>query len=135
MNRRAEVVVLVLILLLVVGLVVPMVLQVQMWEGRMRCWDSQKSLGLGMQNYQAHFGHFPPSTVDQAGLSPDRRLSWYVEVWGFMSGGEELLLDKGLAWDAEENRTPKYRLPKDNDRVEVIGQVGWLTCPSNPSRG
>jgi prepilin-type processing-associated H-X9-DG protein len=37
--------------------------------------------------------------------------------------------------DAEENRDPKYRVPKDNDRVEVIGQVGWLTCPSNPSRG
>ena len=51
-----------------------------------------------------------------------------------MIGGEKLLLDEALPWDAEENWDPKYVVSKDHDRVEVIGQLGWLTCSSNPNR-
>jgi prepilin-type processing-associated H-X9-DG protein len=135
MNRRAEVVVAALILLVVIGLVLPPVVRVREAAGRMGCINNLKSLGLGLQGYQDWCEHFPAGTIENTDLPPDRRLSWHVELYGFMIGGRELLLDKGLPWDAPENRDPKYRVPKDNDRVEVIGQLGWLTCPSNPNRG
>lgn len=134
MSRRAEVVVVALILLVVGGLILPAVVAVRDAAGRIQCTNNLKSLGLGLQNYRDCYGHFPPGTVDNPALPPDRRLSWHVDLWGFMIGGEELLLDKTAAWDADENREPRYSIPKDNNRVEVIGQLGWLTCPSNPSR-
>jgi hypothetical protein len=134
MTRRAEVVVVFLILLVVGGLVAVFVGKVREAAGRVQCQNNLRSLGLGIQNYRDYAGHFPPGTVENLALPPDHRLSWHVDLYGFMIGGEKLLLDRGLPWDAEENRDPKYSVSKDNNRIEVIGQVAWLTCPSNPNR-
>jgi hypothetical protein len=100
MNRRAEVVVVALILVVLGGLAAPFVAKVREAQARGDCQNSLRSLALGLQPYKDCYGHFPPGTLDQPGLPPDRRLSWHVDLWGFVIGGEELLLDRRLAWDA-----------------------------------
>jgi prepilin-type processing-associated H-X9-DG protein len=135
MSRRAEVVVIVLIALVVGGLAVPAAVCVRDNAARIQCHNNLKQLGLGLWNYQDCCGYSPPGTVHNPGLPPDKRLSWHVDLYGYMIGGEKLLLDKNLPWDAEESREPSYSVPKDGNRVEVVGQLGWLTCPSNPNRG
>src|SRR5262249_46519209 len=134
MIRRSDVIIVALVLLAVGGLFVNKILYVQESSKRYMCSDHLRSLGRALDIHQDFYGHFRAGTVASPDLPPDRRLSWYIEVWGFLTDGGKLLFDKNLPWDAEGNLEPKYRAPKDNDRVEVIGEVGWLVCPKNPSQ-
>jgi prepilin-type processing-associated H-X9-DG protein len=133
-TRRANFIVAAVVLLLLAGLLLPQILFIREAAKRIQCQNNLKSLGQALDCYQGVNGHYPPGTVVNADLPPDRRLSWHVDLHAFMVGGEKLLLNKDEPWDAEENREPKYSVPKDNNRVEVIGQPTWLTCPSNPNR-
>jgi prepilin-type processing-associated H-X9-DG protein len=135
MIRRADAVIVALMLLVVAGLILPAVGRVLEASRRISCRNNLWNLGHGLEGHIGWRGHFPPGTVANPDLPPDRRLSWHVEVWGFMIGGWKLLLDKDLAWDADANREPKYGVgPRDQHQVVEIGQLTWLTCPANLNR-
>jgi hypothetical protein len=94
-------------------------------------------LGSGLLNYHDTYGHFPPGTVPNPGFPPDKRLSWYVEAWGFVGDGQiRLLIDRAAEWDYHVNIVPKCELRYERNkwRVEDLGEWGTWLCPSNPSR-
>jgi Protein of unknown function (DUF1559) len=109
MFRRVDLIVVAVVLLLAAFFVVPQILFIREAAKRIGCQNNLKSLGQALEGYQMVYGRFPSGTVGDADLPPDRRLSWHVELYGFMLGGNNNhLLNKNLPWDAEENREPKY---------------------------
>jgi prepilin-type processing-associated H-X9-DG protein len=132
--RQVAAIIVSLLLLVGGGLLVMSVNFVRESARRIQCGNNLHALGQGLIQYRDTQGHFPPGTVGNTNLPPDKRLSWHIETWGFMIGGEKLLIDKALAWDADVNREPKFSVPKDQGQIIPIGNVAWLTCPANPNR-
>ena len=88
---------------------------------RSQCANNLEQIALGLNDYAA--AHplyregagtepaFPAGTVANPGLSPERRLSWLVEVLPFVE--QKALferIDRKAAWDAEAN-APATRQP------------------------
>ena len=133
MSRRAEVVVVGLIVLVVGGLVVVLIGRFQEAQAQEKCWNNLRQIGLGLEHYRQHEQYFPPGTIFNETLTPDRRLSWYVEAWDYVGDPmTELLLNTQAAWDDEDNRKPRQRLRLVITQQETAGDPSWLTCPRGP---
>ncbi len=94
-------------------------------------------LGLGLANYHETYGQFPPGTVPNPLLPPEKRLSWYVEAWAFVGDGQVgLLIDKAAEWDYHLNIVPKCTLRDANGGWRVVDVGEWLTwrCPANTNQ-
>jgi prepilin-type processing-associated H-X9-DG protein len=53
------------------------------------CTNNLRQIGQAVNTYSDHhIGHFPPATVPNAALTPDRRLSWEAAIVPFLSQGE-----------------------------------------------
>jgi hypothetical protein len=76
--------------------------------------------------------------VPNAGLPPDKRLSWLVQVYpGFMNGGHRSHIDTTKAWDAEENCPPweSVRVGYEGQtREELVGELKVFLCPASSAR-
>jgi hypothetical protein len=60
---------------------------------RAQCVNNLKQVALALHNYHASYGSFPPGTVGDRTLPPDRRLSWMALMFGFLSQGLQLIID------------------------------------------
>jgi prepilin-type processing-associated H-X9-DG protein len=134
MRRRITVLVLVLVVVVVGGLLVTFVGRVRDAAARSQCVNNLKQLGLGLETYRDTFASFPPGTVPNEGLPPERRLAWLVDTLPFM---DQIYIpfDRSQAWDAAVNREPKVsRIDEDVDKDDVLGEVAGLRCPANEAR-
>src|SRR5207245_583218 len=84
--------------------VVPVIYMVREAEGRIACTNNLKQLGIALGDYHGAHGEFPPATLPNVNLPPERRLSWLVLLLPYIEARPQLLLDRAKAWDAEENR-------------------------------
>ncbi|HEY7159032.1 MAG TPA: DUF1559 domain-containing protein [Gemmataceae bacterium] len=83
------------------------------------CTNNLRLLGQAVNRYGDHNnGQFPPATVLNASLSPERRLSWEAAIVPHLSEGtaagkkwEELAREIAFqeAWDAAANDTPRQK--------------------------
>ena len=100
-----------------------------------QCQGHLKYLIINLHNYHSVNGSFPPGTVPNPGLPPERRLGWLVELWPQMFFDSVPMIDKTKAWDAAPNWPLKLggapgvtfvgRTLADTDR--------GMTCPDDPA--
>jgi prepilin-type processing-associated H-X9-DG protein len=95
----------VMVLLLVGGLLLVGIRKANESASRMNCGSRLKQIGLTILNYQSTNNYFPPATVANSNLPPDRRLSWLTGSLPYLEGNDLYqCLERQKAWDADENR-------------------------------
>src|SRR5262249_54346209 len=120
------------IALTAVWLVSAAVVKVRDAATRAQCMNNLHVIGGALDNYHETNACLPRGTVPNTNLSPERRLSWTVEICPtYIKGGYKLLLDRTKAWDAPENCPPRCTI-KEKDGEELFGQVKIFACPANP---
>jgi hypothetical protein len=138
MRSLVQVLVVLLILADGTGMALVVVAKTREAAARMECCNHLRLVGMELAYYPDTYGRFPSGTLSNESLPPERRLSWYVDAWGFVGDGQcGLLLDKTKAWDSEENRVPMMRcsLPTGDGWEDVpVGEPPSWRCPSNPQR-
>ena len=112
----------------VLGLLVIVFTTLQVRSQRLECLNNLRQVGDAVLKYEDAHKAFPPGTVANADLPPDRRLSWLTTLPPFMdqrtataqtmqARGEQL--DPALAWDAgadaavAHTAAPLFRCPAD----------------------
>jgi hypothetical protein len=96
-------------------------------------------IAIGLCNYQDTFNCFPPGTIANPALPPEKRLSWYVATWGYVGDGQlGLDIDRSKAWDTEGNVEPRIRFHdyegQGQEWEEPLGHFPEWLCPANPNR-
>jgi prepilin-type processing-associated H-X9-DG protein len=76
---------------------------------REKCVNNLKQVGMALSNYQTAFGSFPPATVGDTALPADRRLSWTVTLFPFITQGLNVIIDLMKSWDSPTNLRPLFR--------------------------
>lgn len=99
------------------------------------CISNLKQLVVALHDYETAYGSFPPGTIPNPALSPERRLSWVLPIRQFLGGSSILTIDPTVAWDAPPNWPLRLvaapgvtyvgTTPADEDR--------GLTCPDDPA--
>jgi prepilin-type processing-associated H-X9-DG protein len=87
---------------------------------RAQCVNNEKQMALGLHNYSAVNGHFPPAAIRDQNGKP--LLSWRVALLPFIEEGalyKEFKLDE--PWDSPHNKALLARMPPT------------YRCPSEPS--
>ncbi len=98
---------------------------------RSQCISNLKWIAVALHNYHEDHGSFPPGTIPNPDLPPERRLNWAVASWIMLLGyGETTLqVDRSKAWDEAPN-WPPVTLFNGKSRVTV---TGWSCCPDDPA--
>lgn len=60
---------------------------------REKCASNLKQIGMALHDYHSGWGSFPPGTVGDRTLPPDRRLGWPVLLFQFFTQGLQLIED------------------------------------------
>jgi hypothetical protein len=112
MRSAINALVLVAVIVTVLGVVAMSVRQVQQEDSLKACEWQLRLLAGSLQNYHDNHRSFPPGTIPNPELPPEKRLSWLVAMWPFYgcSGPEVLLIDTTQPWDSDENREPRMKL-------------------------
>jgi prepilin-type processing-associated H-X9-DG protein len=101
---------------------------------RAECANNLKLISLFLDMYESGHGTFPPGTVPHAALSPERRLSWWAHLAGFLEQGFLLLFDLDEPWDAGANRAPRAEHTSTTGDpppyTTPIGDFSMATCPA-----
>jgi prepilin-type processing-associated H-X9-DG protein len=119
---------------LIVGWLISAILQAQEAARRAQCASHLKWIALALHNYQSQNGSYPPGTIPNPHLPPERRLSWVVGLESLIieSYGARVNIDRSKGWDEAPNVPSKVTLAgsagSGGDR-EVT--VDWVTCPDD----
>ena len=103
---------------------------------RAHCVNNLKQIALALHNYHSSHGSFPPGTVGDRTLPPDRRLSWTVTLFDFLTQGLQLIIDLMRAWDSPANLRPLFRHTSTNGdpppyTTSAMDCGDILQCPSH----
>jgi prepilin-type processing-associated H-X9-DG protein len=132
MRKLANVSVVVIVLLICGGLLTMWISRVRECAMRQECKSNLRLIGMGLNNYAVFHVTFPRGTVANEALDPEKRLSWYLEAWGYVGDGQiELLLDKTKAWDCEENLSVMGRGTGEEKAFTL--NLRDYRCPANSS--
>lgn len=104
---------------------------------RARCAGNLRQLALALHNYHSVHSSFPPGTIGDGTLPPDRRLGWTVTVVAFLFQGLDLIFDRMSGWESAANLRPLFRHSNtDGDpppyTTSAMDSGGILQCPSHP---
>jgi type II secretory pathway pseudopilin PulG len=91
---------------------------------RAECVNNLRQIGLALHHYHDESQCYPPATVPNPTLPPERRLSWVVPLLPVIECGSPYhLMEKDKAWDDEANADP----------VRVRFRI--FLRPMNPNQG
>jgi hypothetical protein len=72
------------------------------------CGNHLRALSLGIDAFRSHRNRFPPGTIIDEKLPPEKRWSWYTILWEYLDGNPPGIPDRDLPWDARENLSLTY---------------------------
>ncbi len=102
---------------------------------REKCVNNLKQIGLALSNYQTAYGSFPPATVGDTALPADRRLSWVVTLFHYITQGLGVIVDLMQPWDSPTNLRPLFRHSSMTDPPDFTTPAMecpyFLECPSH----
>jgi prepilin-type processing-associated H-X9-DG protein len=101
-----------MIAIALIAIVMPVVLSVASAREsvqRAKCAFNLKQIRLALSNYHSAYGGIPPATVGNTALPPDRRLSWTVTLFPYITQGLGVIVDLKEAWDSPANLRPLFR--------------------------
>ena len=78
---------------------------------RHRCGEHIRQLAHAVLGYrETHGGFYPPGTVSDTGLAPEKRLSWITLIYNYLDESQsvELLFDSSAAWDCARIAYPRF---------------------------
>ena len=111
------------------GTLAVVLVELRVRSQRLECLNNMRQIGGAVLNYQSANDAFPPGTVANAGLPPDKRFSWLTTLPPFMEQKSKTArdaqalheqLDLKLAWDAEGNATVAH------------AAAPFCRCPAHP---
>lgn len=118
------------ILLTLLGLGALALVQVREKANRVVCQDRLKQLGLAANQYADKNGAFPPGTLPQPDLPPERRLSWLAALLPYLGKGQPQA-DKQDSWDKLYDKIDRHKAWDDAANREAVNTpVLWYRCPS-----
>jgi len=101
------------------------------------CRNNLKQIGLGLLNYHDANMEFPRGTLSNEGLPPEKRLSWYVDLW-CMIQQFFVIFDRSEPWDSRTNLAPMHCDSEDTEPPHYspvdLGKNRLLVCPADSSR-
>jgi prepilin-type processing-associated H-X9-DG protein len=119
---------------LAVGVVLVIVFHLRAVSQRAECVNHLRQLGMGINRYaEAHNGEFPPGTVPNASLEPERRLSWMAAVLPFLTEGAAAGTKQPAEkkWRALAGKLDLERAWDDPANAEAAGvNVPAYLCPA-----
>jgi hypothetical protein len=116
-RKWAQVLVVLAIAALVVGTFTVLVQRLRLEAEKARCWNNFRQFAIGLEIYHEQNKRYPPGTVRNADLPVERRISWQVDVWGYIEA-HMMHHERTGPWDAPGNRP-------------ILGAIPFR-CPSNP---
>src|SRR5262245_38367018 len=129
-----ELLVVIAIIAVLIGLLLPAVQKVRESAARMSCQNNLKQLGLGLHNYQATTGYFPPGALrapNTGTVGP-----FYTKFGVTRNGVRHSWAIFVLPYVEQDNLYRLYNLNEDwaaaaNDEVRQTWLKG-MACPSTP---
>ena len=128
-----ELLVVIAIIAILIGLLLPAVQKIREAANRMKCTNNLKQIGLGLHNYQAQNGYFPPGAVTNATTAGPTRLrqklgittpsnhSWSPFLLPYIEQDNlHRLYDFNANWDSAANKTVRET------------PLPIMVCPSAP---
>lgn len=86
-----------------------------------KCSNNLRVLGIASHHFRDTHGHFPPGTMPNAELPPERRLSWHVSLLPYIELQKAYdLFDPAAGWDAPRNAGAERMVPAHH-----------FTCPGH----
>jgi hypothetical protein len=123
MRRAISTLALGLIIAICAGLLVIGIAQVRATAAQIQCRNNLRQLGLALMNYGETHKKFPAAGLQNAGLPPEKRLSWIVAITPFVKSNNYYnKMNKEKSWDAEENR------------FAALMRMPVLQCPGHQTR-
>ncbi len=133
--RRVEIVTVVVIVGVLLLLLPPAIQASRESARRGKCSYNLKEHGLGLSLMAGNKG-FLAGTVQNLRLPPEKRLSWYVDVWPFEETAQNpLLVNSDQPWDSATNLAPKikdmiFESGAERTKTESLERHNIAVCPS-----
>ena len=98
---------------------------------RRECVGNLKMVGLALANYHSAYGSFPPATVGNINLPPDRRLSWTVVLFLYFAQGLSLIVDHKEPWDSPANLRRSIVIGAHSTTVLSTRHPRWIVLATS----
>lgn len=123
---KLEVILAGLTILALIGLLLPSVKNLRNAASRSQCQNNLRSIGFAVANYHDAHEHYPPGTIPNPLLKPERRLSWMMAIQPYIEASDIYAkTDKNGAWDSSQNQPQSqiswkvYQCPRSYDAKAI----------------
>jgi prepilin-type processing-associated H-X9-DG protein len=127
-RKWVQVGVLAALIALCAGLLLPARSKFRDAAARTACMNNLKQIALAVENFESNRRHYPPGTMPNPDLPPDRRLSWLFQIVPYLEKTDWFhRADPAAAWDADQNKpmtmapVKVYICPRTGDQLSFVG--------------
>jgi prepilin-type processing-associated H-X9-DG protein len=101
-----------------------------------QCAGDLTVLSIALLQYAETYGTFPPGTVANPSLPPNRRLSWVTEVWNYVDSGAVLTIDPTKGWQEPPNWPIPFMAKTGTTFVGMTpaDTMHFVICNKDPAR-
>jgi Protein of unknown function (DUF1559) len=113
----------------VLGTVALVFVELRARSQRLECLNNLRQIGGAVLNYQNSNNAFPPGTVPNTALPPEKRLSWLTTLPPFM---EQKTKDAHAAQSLYEQLDPSLAWDADGNTAVAHAAALFCRCPAHP---
>lgn len=104
-------------------------------RARVECGKHLRVLCLAIDGFRSSKDYFPPGTMIDGRLPPEKRWSWLAILWDYLDGNPPGIPDRYLPWDARENLSLTYYDKDTGEHVKLKSdETRVFLCPNARNR-